>query len=480
MNNLPTNQPLHDNRQALAYPYQNVRHGVSYALIVGCILSPSLASAKGVSKETVLLRKQMQEYQQQLEVTNTRLQELEQREAARNAPKYQDTVGKTAVVQDTPTAKGRNVQEQADVEDPVAAKVPVERYLKGFYDGGFSLRTQDNKFSLTINGLAQSRYTLSLPNKAAGNDNQTFDLALGRLFFSGTAFDPKLSYFFFYQTSTLSNNSSVSTIDWWGKYQLGDVGIKTGRILPQYSRQFYTDIGKYLFMDLQAPEYAFSLQRTPGAEAMWKPGKWTLSLTAGNGVRALDSGTQQNVGTKIAGIGRIVYDVLAPYDYVQETSPAGIGTPQLSVGAAFGFNPVDASSGLQNVSVGTDTYNGTADIGYRYQYFSTEAAFFWRQNNRLQRIVGPSTTNDYGWYWQAGYYVLPKRLELAGTANQVLFEYQDGSPFKNQTVGSVGLNYYFYEHNFKLQTDYSYITGKDWADHTLNDSRLRVQAQVYF
>jgi hypothetical protein len=62
----------------------------------------------------------------------------------------------------------------------------------------------------------------------------------------------------------------------------------------------------------------------------------------------------------------------------------------------------------------------------------------------------------------------------------VLFEYQDGSPFKNQTVGSVGLNYYFYEHNFKLQTDYSYITGKDWADHTLNDSRLRVQAQVYF
>lgn len=467
-----------------------LKQGLGCALTLGFALSPALATAQSESARIKQLLEQMQEYQRQLAETNARLQALEKKDATKtetqgNGLGNNGYANGTAngngkkVASDTATAKARNIQEQPDVEDPATAKVPKERFLKGFYDGGFTLRTSDNRYSITINGLAQARYTLNLPSKYTGSDSQTFDLALGRLFFSGTVFDPNLSYFFFYQTSTLANDNRVDTIDWWGKYQLGDWGIKAGRILPQYSRQFYTDIGKYLFMDLQAPEYAFSLQRTPGAEVMWHADKWTVSLTAGNSVRALDSTTQENTNLKLAGIARVVYDVLDPYTYAQETIPDVVERPQLSLGAAFGFNPVDTNSSLQNTIAGMDTYNGTLDIGYRYQLFNTEAAFFWREDHRPKN-TGPGTSDNYGWYWQAGYFLLPKRLEIAGTANQVLFDFPDGSSYKNQTIGSVGLNYYFYDHNFKLQSDYSYITGEDWSHHSLEDNRFRLQGQVYF
>jgi len=483
---------LNNSRLKFIRYYPAIKKTVGYSIMVSCLLSPSIAMAKEGSTEIRKLLKQMQEYQRQIKDTNERLQELEQREASRiassqNGNGLSETNGNGKngngkhIVTDTPTAKKRNVQQEPDVEDPEAAKVPKERHLRGFYDNGFVLRTKDNRFSLGINGLVQARYTLNLPNKYTGNDSQNFDLALGRLFFSGTAFDPNLSYFFFYQSSTLNDSNRVDTIDWWGKYQLGDLGIKAGRILPQFSRQFYTDIGKYLFMDLQQPEYAFSLQRTPGVELNWKAGKWTTSLTVGNSVRALDSITQQNSGTKLAGIGRVVYDLLDPYTYVQETIPDSVEIPQLSLGAAIGYNPVDANSGLQNTRIGMDTYTATADIGYRYKLFSTEAAFFGRQDHD-SNSANPAiaTSHNYGWYWQAGYYLLPKRLELAGTANQVLFDHQNGSNYKNETIGSLGLNYYFYDHHFKLQTDYSHITGNDWTGHTLEDDRLRLQGQIYF
>ncbi|QWF72351.1 hypothetical protein KEF85_07865 [Methylomonas paludis] len=472
--------------------YATISKGLGYSLMLGYLLSPGVVLAKDDNSEIRKLRKQMEEYQQQIKVTNERLLEIEAKEALRAANTNQPDNsltgnsgnGKTAsngVAIDTPTAKKRNVQEEPEIENPDTAKVPSGHRLGGFYDNGFVLRTNDNRYSLAINGLVQSRYTLNLPSKNAGSDNQGFDLALGRLFFSGTAFDPNLSYFFFYQSSTLNNTNRVDTIDWWGKYQLGNLGIKAGRILPQFSRQFYTDIGKYLFMDLQQPEYAFSLQRTPGLEFNWKSGKWNTSLTVGNSVRALDSVSQQNVGTKLAGIGRVVYDILDPYTYVQETITDSVETPQLSLGGAIGYNPVDANSGLQNTVMGMDTYTGTADIGYRYKLFNTEAAFFARQDHDPHSInSAKATSNNYGWYWQAGYYLVPKRLELAGTANQVLFEHQNGSPYKNQTIGSVGLNYYFYDHHFKLQTDYSHISGDDWAGQSLIDNRVRLQGQVYF
>jgi hypothetical protein len=138
-------------------PFSNGRHNqnksiaaykrVGLVIMTGCMLSPALIHAKGVNAETQNLLKQLEEYKLQLEQTNKRLQELEEREAIR--PKgngnglngsYHYGNGKTS---DTATAKLRNVQQEPYVEEPLEANVPKSRFLRGFYDGGFSLRTKD-------------------------------------------------------------------------------------------------------------------------------------------------------------------------------------------------------------------------------------------------------------------------------------------------------------------------------------------------
>ncbi len=55
-----------------------------FALLAGCLLSPSMSQAQGHNSETRKLREQMEEYKQQLEITNKRLLELEEREALHN------------------------------------------------------------------------------------------------------------------------------------------------------------------------------------------------------------------------------------------------------------------------------------------------------------------------------------------------------------------------------------------------------------
>jgi len=57
---------------------------VGFVILTGCLLSPTITQAQGHNSETRILRQQMEEYKQQLEITNKRLQELEERETVRN------------------------------------------------------------------------------------------------------------------------------------------------------------------------------------------------------------------------------------------------------------------------------------------------------------------------------------------------------------------------------------------------------------
>ena len=60
--------------------------------------------------------------------------------------------------------------------------------IEAGYDGGFYVKSKDKPFSFVVNGLGQFRYTLQSP-VSGGGTNQTFDVVLGRLAFSGHIFD---------------------------------------------------------------------------------------------------------------------------------------------------------------------------------------------------------------------------------------------------------------------------------------------------
>jgi hypothetical protein len=257
----------------------------------------------------------------------------------------------------------------AKAQAEAIAKLPA---VEAGYDGGFYIRSKDKPFSLVANGFGQFRYTLTKPQQSGWN--QTFDVALARLALSGIMFEPNLSYFMQIQGSTFGNNNNITMLDWWLKYSFApELGVQTGRFVLPYSRQFYTHPGNLLLTDLSEADYAFNEPRGIGAHVSGKLGPLSYNAAVLNSIRALDAAGQENFGSNVSALGRLEFDILAPYGYY-ETSPAPVKDPQLSVGLAVAYNPIDATSSFQNLITKDSTTNVTLDLGYRWDRFTFQTA----------------------------------------------------------------------------------------------------------
>ena len=416
-------------------------------LITGLVLST--LTTPGLADELGELRQQLAEQHKVMQALERRMRELEAKEQERTEPGVD--FGYTA-----------GTRKQGWAAEDV-------------YDNGFFIRSQDGRYSLSLNGFLQARYTLTAPD--TGRSRNNFDVALAHLAFSGNVFDPKVKYFFQYEATTFGNSNRSTLLDWWMQYSHSPyLRAQAGRFLLPYSRQFYAHPGHLLFPDLSAADYAFNLHRAIGLHLSGKVGRLSYHGLVTNSIRALDAGGQQNAGAEVAWQGRLEYDLLEPYGYL-ESSPTPAATPQLSIGVAAAFNPVEQASRFQNVMPGDRTTNVTIDGGFRYQGFSVQAAGYYRRNN-LEALneVG----HDWGYYGQIGYY-LTEKLEIAGRVSGVDFQFANNP----RTAGDVreytgGVNYYLYGHHVKLQVDYSFLDGEPFVEGSTSADRLRVQTQILF
>ena len=235
-----------------------------------------------------------------------------------------------------------------------------------------------------------------------------------------------------------------------------------------------------MFADLSQADLSFNLPRAIGSHASTKFGPFTFHGAFLNSIRALDAPGQENFGSQMAGLGRIELDILKPYGYL-ETSPKLVPDPELSVGLAAAYNPIDGTSSLQNLVTGDTTTNVTLDLGFRWQNVSFQTAGYYRRDNFTTPGLGHG--NDWGFYTQGGVYFIPSRLELAGSISQVEFDKLNvAGVFKRTTAYTAGLNYYFYGHNLKIQADYSYLDNKNFSGQprAVDSNRFRLQSQFLF
>lgn len=424
------------------------------ATLAAGLLLAMLPVGQGFADDEIQqLRKQLSDQRQQMEMLEKRLMDLEGKE------KVRATKGIEAGYTPPEGALRRGLAE------------------KDLYDGGFYAKTEDGRFSLKVNGFAQVRYTFFEPEH--GKSNHNFDVALARLAFSGTVFDPKVSYFLQYEASTFGNNNRTNMLDWWMKYSFSEgFAIQAGRFILPYSRQFYTHPGNLLFSDLSSADYAFNLQRAVGAHLGGKFGRLSYDATVTNSIRALDAGGQQNVGDELAVLGRLELDLLEPYGYL-ESSPKPVSEPQMSIGLAAAFNPVDEASGFQNVLPGDRTTNVTIDSGFRFGRFSLQGASYYRHNN--VKGAGRPDSDDFGYYGQIGYYLVPEEWELAGRISGVEFDHPNNpAVLSDGREYTIGLNYYLYGHNVKMQMDYSFLDSDQFSGSNLGNHQLRLQTQLLF
>lgn len=373
---------------------------------------------------------------------------------------------------------------------------PADIYNKGFF-----VKTNDDSFSLFVNGLIQTRFTSFKPNSVGqfGSGDRyenTFDLYLGRLAFSGNVLDPETKYFFQIQGSTAGNTNGISMLDWFAARTISPyLTIQTGRSWIPYTYEYYDNPGNYLFPDLSTAEYAFLLQRAIGLQAYGEFGKLGYGVGVYNSVPALDAGGQESINGRLAYVGNLHYDILAPYGYIEsDPSPKPVDKPELSLWASGMYNPVDYTSGFENETSGDRTYGATASINFRYNYFTFQGSGYYRRT--LQTGDAPSY-DSWGYGEQAGYYIVPGAWELAERisgvwwgegeipttgGNQVTwFDGPTNFSYHKMTEYSIGLNYYLYGHNAKIQAAYSYMAGTGFPSGSgFGANRLWIQTQLMF
>jgi len=82
----------------------------------------------------------------------------------------------------------------------------------------------------------------------------------------------------------------------------------------------------------------------------------------------------------------------------------------------------------------------------------------------------------YGWYAEAGYLLIPRRLDLA-----LRYSWLDSNRSRSRDATSevtAGLDYYVHEHGLKLQLDYVRTHRQRAAGAPANDQTILLQAQL--
>lgn len=438
---------------------------------------------RGTSREIEELRSEIAAERRRTDELERKLEALEQKPPAPSPVKPTPP----------PVVVGRGLEKTPGV---LAALQPADIYDKGFF-----VRTQDGSFSMFVNGLVQTRFTAFKPNSVGkfGSGNRyenTLDLFLGRLAFSGNAFDSDTKYFLQLQGSTAGNSNGITLLDWFVARTVSPyLTAQTGRSWIPYTYEYYLNPGNYLFPDLSTAEYAFLLQRAIGAQAYGQIGKLGYGAGVYNSVPALDVGGQESIKGKLAYVGNLHLDVLEPYGYVEsDPSPNPVTKPELTLWMSGMYNPTDYSSGFENYTSGDRTYGGTSSINFRYNYLSVQGSEYYR---RTLQTGGKPSYDSWGYGEQAGYFLVPGRLELgervsgvwwgrgeipASGGNQIVwFGGPTNFSYHRITEYSLGLNYYLYKHNAKIQMAYSYLAGSGFPhDSGFGANRLWIQTQLMF
>lgn len=413
-----------------------------------------------------------------------------------------------------PKAEQNTPVEPAPATAPVEAPPPVtwhEKFEAGWKKGLY-FQTKDKKYSLRFRGRIQPQLSYTnLSNKATNRtDSTTFRIRRAKVNWQGNVFSKNLDYNV--QLSLAVSNLDELLEDAWLDYRFyNPLRIQLGQFKIPYIRQMINSSGRLQFVDrsIAAEDFRFSTWNTATTQNCTIAGTQAVCPTSQPVATTLrryhyDTGlmihgdawdnkfeyyagvfngtgfNRLNTNADLLYLGRVVWNPIGQYGY-QESDLNYSEHPAITVGASGGYLK-------QNIAnVNTKLTQAGLELGAKYRGFSLQSELFYRNNNPLH-------VNDYddlGYYAQAGY-VFKKNFEIAGRVSQEFLGGQGAgsSPTtanapgarpnnKNEFTGA--FSYYIFQHDLKVQADYSYLTTQQNAQiGALADHRFRLQMQAWF
>lgn len=467
----------------------------------------------------------------QLQAQQARIERLQQQVAA--TAQSEDSARVAAMKQQI-----REVLSEAEFRESLMPST-----LQAGYDGGFFIRSSDDKFRMQFNGLFQMRWThyctqnrnhYLLPGFNTGRrDRDGFDAQRVDLTISGHAYSPDLTYNFEFGSGTPNGYDTALNYAWANYRVMDEFQIRAGVINIASTRSGTASFATYQFVDNPVFDAVFSLGDGLGVR-IWgdlMDGQGTYYFDVVNSLNSFNTRTITNDENLYANghdnnpalAFRTVWAILGGKclhpndepDYVTPCDLAWHDEPAWNIGFHYAFND-DLHDGTTRIpfprktffrkggfgltsSEGLQIHQFGIDSGFKYQGFSATAEYVLRildvrsaasrPFTPLYQFTGDDSTNaQHGAYLQCGYFLpIPnheRSFEVVGRVGGIsaLSSGQEGTW---EYAG--GLNYYIQGHNVKLQTDITHVTEAPISSNThslanVNDDAWiwRVQFQLAF
>ena len=369
--------------------------------------------------------------------------------------------------------------------------------MRASYKVGDGLKIGDGNNLVHLQGRVQGRFTYNLLEGAA--DNDTWAIQRGKIKIEGFTLEKKLKFGFQMNLSTRARatttavcgtptdadgdgqidtcaaTNAVTTESTTGLATLEDYyvdyvpfsffGVKIGQFKVPFLMQELTSSGKQQFVDRSLSTGFFNLSRDLGVTLhcdFWEKGlNYNLFFMNGDGINTINRNQSLMAGV------RLEYPILGEYK-PSESDTDDSQEHNLGVGLAYAFNELGSAFVNGTVPAGAKMSLGTLDVGYKYKGFSFQGA------GMISRSHDTAKLTNYGWNAQVGYFIVPKKFEVAVRSAGTVFS----NALPNQYEYAAALNYFIAGHGIKLQTDYALIMNNRGLN--LNDHRVRTQVQVIF
>jgi len=357
---------------------------------------------------------------------------------------------------------------------------------------GFTLTSPDEKFQLTLGGVLQSRYTFT--DMKAKPDSSKFEIKSLKLVLSGYAFNKDLTYEM--QTNFVQGGSTKILERGYFNYRLTDeVQFLVGQTNVPFGRQWLNATTGLEFVDRSYASDAFRAGYDTGLKLHGKFADSLLTYEVGvyGGVGQSTYRTTNNNAVAA----RVTVNPFGPMPY-NEGDLDSSTKPLLSIGADYYMNTLKATfaapstTTLETNNVDLAGSNGwlgkglskfTRSENVDINSYSIDAAFKWHgvslQSEYLwgeaEGNISHKLLRSEGFYAQAGYFVIPKTVELALRYSYVDLDRDSAKRHVVDTTGAI--SWYINKHNLKIQGD---ITNSHTQSTMTDDKLYRLQAQLLF
>ncbi len=384
------------------------------------------------------------------------------------------------------------------------------------YDKGFYIKSSDEDFLLKISGFLKVRYTGAerqkdnplLAGKQKRDDINGFEIEDLYLYFQGHIHSPKLTYSIVL-TGETDDQHNWRTYTAHINYEFAkEVQVVAGLVKIPFGRQWLVSKSDLQLIDRSMVNEAFSPGRSVGVGVHGTIAKrLSYVMAMANGIADQNSNLGQ-LDSNFAYAARLVGHILGE-PIRTESDLAYSKDPQLEVGASFAYNDENADNrqllwysiperirsgrGIggngTTALVGTDLAQFGVDAAFRYRGLSVTAEYFLRNidgenewSQWEQRTMRDDWSHQQGGYIQAGYFVIPKKVELAARLGGI---WDNGND--NTWEYTFGVNYFpLGTNNLLLQMDYTRIeeapttsTAGNWGQND-DINMVRVQLMARF